>query len=261
MTARGTTSVKPRSEQMGTRVPQPMKTVLSNSLSAVLGCILLLLALAAWAAQPIRWPTQADSRSPRKGGDMTDKDQLTAEEGHYLLSVARQTIEEALFQSMNEPAEDSGSSPKFSERRGTFVTLTMGGQLRGCIGHIIPQESLIEGVKINAINAAFRDPRFKPLAREEFNKIQIEVSILTEPKPLAYQDEEDLLMKLRPGVDGLIIQKGARQATFLPQVWEQLPDKKAFLTHLCLKAGLDADEWKRGELRVSTYQVQAFEEE
>jgi AmmeMemoRadiSam system protein A len=250
-----------RSEKMGTRGPQPMKTALSNSLSAVFGCGLFLLALATWAGNPVLCAEKVGSKGPTKGGDMTDKDQLTTEEGQYLLSVARQTIEEALFQNMNEPAEDSGFSPKFSERRGTFVTLTTGGQLRGCIGHIIPQESLIEGVKTNAINAAFRDPRFKPLAREEFNKIQIEVSILTEPKPLPYRDEEDLLMKLRPGVDGLIIQKGGRQATFLPQVWEQLPDKKEFLTHLCLKAGLDADEWKRGELRVSTYQVQAFEEE
>jgi AmmeMemoRadiSam system protein A len=250
-----------QSEGMGTRGPQPMKISLSNSLSAVFGCGLFFLALATWASNPVLCAEKVGSRGPIKGADMTDKDQLTAEEGQHLLSVARQTIEEALFQNMNERTEDPGFSPKFSERRGTFVTLTMGGQLRGCIGHIIPQESLIEGVRANAINAAFRDPRFKPLAREEFNRIQIEVSILTEPKPLPYRDEEDLLMKLRPGVDGLIIQKGGRQATFLPQVWEQLTDKKEFLTHLCLKAGLDADEWKRGELRVSTYQVQAFEEE
>jgi AMMECR1 domain-containing protein len=206
-----------QSEGMGTRGPQPMKISLSNSLSAVFGCGLFFLALATWASNPVLCAEKVGSRGPIKGADMTDKDQLTAEEGQHLLSVARQTIEEALFQNMNERTEDPGFSPKFSERRGTFVTLT--------------------------------------------NRIQIEVSILTEPKPLPYRDEEDLLMKLRPGVDGLIIQKGGRQATFLPQVWEQLTDKKEFLTHLCLKAGLDADEWKRGELRVSTYQVQAFEEE
>ena len=239
-----------------------MKAAGSYQLPALLGWVLFLLALATWTSNPSVCAEEAASKGSIKGGDMTDKNQLTAEEGEYLLSVARQTIEEALFHRTGEPTEGgSGFSSKFSERRGTFVTLTMDGQLRGCIGHIIPQESLIEGVKINAINAAFRDPRFKPLAREEFDKIQIEVSILTEPKPLAYEDGKDLLMKLRPGVDGLIIKKGARQATFLPQVWEQLPDKKAFLTHLCLKAGLDADEWTRGELRVSTYQVQAFEEE
>jgi AmmeMemoRadiSam system protein A len=238
-----------------------MKAALWKGMTAAFGCALFLLAPPTGVSNPALWAEQAGSKGPVKEGDMTDRDQLTTEEGQYLLTVARQTIEDALWQKTNESAEDSGFSPKFSERRGTFVTLTMGGQLRGCIGHILPQESLFEGVKTNAINAAFRDPRFKPLAREELPKIQIEVSILTEPKPLAYEDGEDLLAKLRAGVDGLIIQKGAHQATFLPQVWEQLPDKKAFLTHLCMKAGLDADEWKRGELRVSTYQVQAFEEE
>jgi AmmeMemoRadiSam system protein A len=238
-----------------------MKVTGSYILPAVWGGVFFLLAMVVWVNEPVLCAGDVGSKGPMKGGDMTDKDQLTREEGRYLLSVARKTIEEALFQSKKEPEEESGSSPKFSERRGTFVTLTIDRQLRGCIGHMVPQESLIEGVKINAINAAFRDPRFKPLGREEFDKIQIELSILTEPKPLAYEGERDLLEKLRPGVDGLIIRKGAHQATFLPQVWEQLPDKKAFLTHLCLKAGLDADEWKRGELRVSTYQVQAFEEE
>ena len=153
------------------------------------------------------------------------------------------------------------SLPRYSERRGTFVTLTMDGALRGCIGHIIPQESLIEGVRENAINAAFRDPRFRPLSRQEWEKTKIEVSILTEPKSLAYADGEDLLKKLRPGVDGVILKKGYRQATFLPQVWDQLPDKKEFLTHLCLKAGLDGHAWKKDKLEVLVYQVQAFHEE
>jgi AmmeMemoRadiSam system protein A len=238
-----------------------MKVAGSYPLPVVLGWVLFLLAIATWGLNPTLCAEEAGSKVSIEGGHMTDKDQLTAEEGRYLLSVARQTIEEALFRNTREPGEESGFSSKFSDRRGTFVTLTTQGQLRGCIGHIIPQEPLIEGVKINAINAAFRDPRFKPLTREEFGKIQIEVSILTEPKPLAYEDEKDLLVKLRAGIDGLIIKKGGRQATFLPQVWEQLPDKKAFLTHLCMKAGLDADEWKRGELEISTYQVQAFEEE
>ncbi|MGD2127014.1 MAG: AmmeMemoRadiSam system protein A [Desulfobacteraceae bacterium] len=191
---------------------------------------------------------------------MIEKDQLTEAEGRYLLSVARQMIEEALFHRKEELSRDSQFSSKFSEKRGTFVTITIGGCLRGCIGHIIPQESLIEGIRINAINAAFRDPRFRPLSKEEFEKIKLEISILTEPKPLTYSDAEDLLLKLRPCIDGLIIKKGHNQATFLPQVWEQLPDKKEFLTHLCLKAGLGPDEWKSGDLVVSTYQVQAFEE-
>ena len=193
---------------------------------------------------------------------MSNKDQLTPEEGRYLLKVARQTIEQELSgKSDRTLLKPVLSSTKFSEPRGTFVTLTIDHNLRGCIGHIIPQETLLEGVKENAINAAFRDPRFRPLGKKEFEQIKIEVSILTEPKPLAYANADDLLKKIHPGVDGLIIKKGYHQATFLPQVWDQLPDVKEFLEHLCMKAGLNADEWKKGALEVQTYQVQAFEEE
>ncbi|MFC1534418.1 AmmeMemoRadiSam system protein A [Thermodesulfobacteriota bacterium] len=191
---------------------------------------------------------------------MTDPNRLTDEEGRYLLSVARKTIENRLFNQKDQDQQDTVSSEKFLEDRGTFVTLTIKGNLRGCIGHIIPQETLFEGIKVNAINAAFRDPRFRPLSKEEWDKVKIEISILTEPKPLSYSDANDLLNKLRVGVDGVILKKGFRQATFLPQVWDQLPDKKEFLTHLCMKAGLDGYAWKKEKLEVLTYQVQAFEE-
>jgi AmmeMemoRadiSam system protein A len=191
---------------------------------------------------------------------MTGSGELTEEEGKHLLSVARKTIEEALSQKQEKEPLGPLDSPKFLEKRGTFVTLTIDGCLRGCIGHIIPQESLVDGVKINAINAAFRDPRFRPLSKNELGKIKIEISVLTAPKALFYSDADDLLMKLRPGIDGVIIKKGYHQATFLPQVWAQLPDKKSFLTHLCQKAGLGGDTWKNEKLEVSVYQVQAFEE-
>jgi len=196
-----------------------------------------------------------------KEGAMSDTDRLTEEEGRQLVEVARETIQKALFNPKDKSEPETASSPKFQERRGTFVTLTLNGALRGCIGHILPQETLIEGVRTNAINAAFRDPRFRPLGQNEFEKIKVEVSILTEPKPLAYTDANGLLAKLRPGTDGVIIRKGYHQATFLPQVWEQLPNKKDFLTHLCLKAGLDRDAWAYEKLEVHVYQVQAFEEE
>jgi AmmeMemoRadiSam system protein A len=192
---------------------------------------------------------------------MTEKDKLTEDEGKYLLSVARNTIEQRIFNTKDKGQTDAGISDKFLERRGTFVTLTKGKNLRGCIGHIIPQESLIEGIRENAINAAFRDPRFPPMTKEEWDRINIEISILTDPRPLSYTDTDDLLKKLRPSIDGVIIRKGYYQSTFLPQVWEQLPKKEEFLAHLCLKAGLGADEWKAGDLEVLTYQVQAFEEE
>jgi len=195
-----------------------------------------------------------------KEGDMADAGRLTEEEGRYLLKVARKTIEERLFGGKEEERTDRIDSPIYSERRGTFVTLTIDGNLRGCIGHIIPRESLIEGVRINAINAAFEDPRFRPLSGKEWERVKIEVSILTDPKPLPYRDADDLLKKLRAGVDGVIIKKGFRQATFLPQVWEQLSKKEEFLTHLCVKAGLNGSEWKKAMLEVYTYQAQAFEE-
>ena len=195
-----------------------------------------------------------------KEGKMTDSQKLTEQEGKYLLDVARKTIYQELFKNKAGDQGNELGSPKFSEKRGTFVTLTINNNLRGCIGHIIPQESLLEGIRENAINAAFKDPRFPPLTKKEWEGVKIEISILTDPSPLEYSDADDLLKKIRPDVDGVIIKKGFYQATFLPQVWEQLPDKKDFFTHLCLKAGMDGNEWKNGKLEVYTYQVQAFEE-
>jgi len=199
-------------------------------------------------------------RTGEKERPMSDSGRFTEEEGRYLISTARETIEQRLYNRQAGEQTDDAISPKYREKRGTFVTLTIDGGLRGCIGHIIPQETVLEGVKANAINAAFRDPRFRPLTQEEWAKVEIEVSILTDPQPLAYSDGDDLLRKLRPDIDGVIIKKGYQQATFLPQVWEQLPDTKEFLTHLCLKAGLEANAWQTEKLEVSTYQVQAFEE-
>jgi len=196
-----------------------------------------------------------------KESNMEGADKLTDEQGKYLLSVARKTIQESLSGGKGVEKIEKNLSPIYKEKRGTFVTLTIGGNLRGCIGHIIAQEILIEGIKINALNAAFRDPRFNPVGKNEWDRVKIEVSILTDPKPLSYSGAEDLLKKLRPGIDGVILKKGYRQATFLPQVWEQLPEKEDFLNHLCLKAGFDGNAWKKGDFEVSTYQVQAFEEE
>jgi AmmeMemoRadiSam system protein A len=241
-----------------------------TSVFCFISFILILLtwtAIDALGAQEFKTPgsgalTRKTSPYGEKGKerDMVEEDKLTEEEGRCLLSVARETIHQRLFSSERQDLPDSQVSPKFSEKRGTFVTLTIDGGLRGCIGHIIPQEPLLEGIRINAINAAFQDPRFRPLSRKEWERVKIEISILTTPEALTYSDAEDLLDKLRPGIHGVIIKKGFHQATFLPQVWEQLPDKKEFLTHLCMKAGLERDAWKKEKLEVSTYQVQAFEE-
>ena len=207
---------------------------------------------------PFAWAVS--NANETRGEHMSKQGDLTEAQGEYLLLEARKTIQDRLSGKKDIPKETKDLPTVFHEKRGTFVTLTTRGNLRGCIGHIIPQESLIDGIRENAINAAFRDPRFSPLTRDEWKNVQVEISILTEPKPLAYNGGKDLLNKLRPGVDGVIIKKGFHQSTFLPQVWEQLPDKKAFLNHLCLKAGLSGNAWETGDLEVSTYQVQAFEE-
>ncbi|MBS0012927.1 MAG: AmmeMemoRadiSam system protein A [Desulfobacterales bacterium] len=182
--------------------------------------------------------------------------------GEILLEIARKTIAERLGLSYDPLADLDAAvrDPVFESRRGTFVTLKINDQLRGCIGNLLPDKPLINAVQDNAVNAAFQDPRFTPLSPREFEKIQIEVSLLTEPRPLDYKDGRDLLDKLRPHVDGVILRKGPYSSTFLPQVWEQLPDTKTFLEQLCMKAGLPADAWQKGDIEVMTYQVQYFEE-
>ncbi len=187
---------------------------------------------------------------------------FSKEQGQALVKLARKTIREHLGVQAedSEPLAERLAEDAFQEKRGVFVTLNKKGQLRGCIGFLEPRESVLEAVKHNAVNAACHDPRFHPVAPSEMEALDIEVSILTDPSPLQYTDAKDLLAKLRPGIDGVIIRSGYAGATFLPQVWDQLPGKEEFLAHLCAKAGLDANAWKKGKLEVSTYQVQYFGE-
>jgi AmmeMemoRadiSam system protein A len=190
--------------------------------------------------------------------------QLTNAQGRLLVRLARQTIQTQLGK---PPTEEESSALKqalgddiFQIQRGVFVTLKISHNLRGCIGSLAGFTPIRKGIKENAINAAFHDPRFKPLTSDELSKVTIEVSVLNHPEPLAYTDGDDLISKLRPQLDGVIIRKGLASSTFLPQVWELLPKPHDFLQQLCLKAGLPADEWRTGQLEVSTYQVQYFEE-
>jgi len=190
--------------------------------------------------------------------------QFSKAQGQVLVKLARKTIMDKLGSDASESVlEDLLSALKderFKSHYGTFVTLKIKGQLRGCIGNLTSTEAVLEGVKRNAVNAAFHDPRFSPLSKDELDRTEIEVSILTEPQPLVFRDGQDLIKKLRAHVDGVIIRKGHASATFLPQVWEQLPRPEDFLSHLCMKAGLPSDAWKNSELEVLIYQVQYFEE-
>ena len=142
----------------------------------------------------------------------------------------------------------------------SFVTLHRGEELRGCIGSLVARRPLAEDIRDNAVNAAFHDPRFPPLAANEFDEVDIEVSLLSAPEPLHFSSREELVAMLRPGVDGLILSCNGRRGTFLPQVWRQLPDADAFLRHLNLKAGLPADFWSP-EIEISRYGVEAFHEQ
>jgi AmmeMemoRadiSam system protein A len=196
--------------------------------------------------------------------DHNHSQNFSPEQGQLLAKLARQTLMERFGKQIPQDKIDSLNTalkdPCFQLSCGTFVTLKIRGQLRGCIGNLTSNESLVSGVRRNAISAAFHDPRFAPLSASELDLLEIEISILTEPKPMNYRDAADLLSKLRPGVDGVTICLGHASATFLPQVWEQLPEPQDFLAHLCMKAGLAADAWKMSRIEVSTYQVQYFEE-
>ncbi len=190
---------------------------------------------------------------------------LNQDNKNVLLDHARRTIMDRLGQTYGRETaaqlEQKLGASCFETKSGTFVTLTLDGQLRGCIGNMSATVSLREGVRQNALNAAFQDPRFGPLTEAELEQVRIEISILTEPEPLTHTGGKDLISKLHPHIDGVIIRKGAYRATFLPQVWEQLPQPDEFLKRLCLKAGLPANTWQSAGLDVQTYQVINFEEE
>ena len=187
---------------------------------------------------------------------------IPEEKGDALIALARATIAEKLGLAvpLSKTAAELLKDEFFETKRGMFVTLTMDNELRGCMGNLSSDESIVHGVKSNALNAAFHDPRFPPLSREEFEKTEVEISLLTEPKPLTFSGPKELLSQLRPNIDGVILRKKAASSTFLPQVWEQLPGKEEFLEHLCRKAGLAGSAWQKPGLTVLTYQVQYFQE-
>jgi MEMO1 family protein len=184
----------------------------------------------------------------------------TADPKKQLLRLARRTLEEWVGQHKKPVPDQSQFPSEWTKPRGCFVTLTKQGELRGCIGHIFPQEPLIQAVVDNACSAATQDPRFPPVTAGELSQIKIEISLLTVPVPLAFASPDDLLAKLRPKVDGVVLKIGARGATYLPQVWEQLPDKIQFLNHLSEKAGCPAQAWRDQGTEVLVYQVEAFTE-
>ena len=185
---------------------------------------------------------------------------LGAAQQEALLKLARTALVNAVT-GMAPPEPDSNDLSVFlKEPRACFVTLRNKGELRGCIGNVVASKPLFEAVTNNAIGAARRDSRFPPVTVDELDDIHIELSILSEPKPLNYSSREALFEMLRPGRDGVLLTVGNRTATFLPQVWENLPDKEEFLARLCAKAGLEPAAWRLGDLLISTYEVQILSE-
>lgn len=181
-------------------------------------------------------------------------------DGTWLLSLARRAMEAAVRgQPLPEPHSESIPEDGW-EPAATFVTLTREGQLRGCIGVLSAHQPLALDVIEHAQAAALHDPRFPPLSPDELSAVRVEVSVLGAPNPLPAMPPEALLRTLRPGVDGVILTHAFHRATFLPQVWEQLPHPKTFLEHLSRKAGGPSDLWKAPETRLSVYTVQAFHE-
>lgn len=187
-------------------------------------------------------------------------DNLSSEEKIYLLGLARQALEHGVS-GIALPELDVTSMPaRLMTPGASFVTLTKNAELRGCIGSLEAVRPLAEDVRVHAVAAALEDYRFPPVNQSEVTQILIEISRLTVPKRINYRDTDELVKLLRPGLDGVVIQRGIQRATFLPQVWEKVPDVEIFLAMLCRKMGLSSDCWRGTDVKISTYRVEKFSE-
>ena len=187
--------------------------------------------------------------------------ELEEDEKKYLLGIARKAIGHYLdSREILEIKPGEVSSKRLVEDGACFVTLHIGENLRGCMGSLTARRPLVFDVIGNAINAAFRDPRFYPLTKEELEKVRISISVLTKPVPLSVSGPDDLLKKLEPGKHGVVLERGYYRATFLPLVWEHYPDKEEFLKHLSIKAGFLPDGWKDPNCQFSVYEAKEFSE-
>ena len=183
--------------------------------------------------------------------------ELTRAEQDYLLQVARQSIEYKLSNDAFYPKLPEDYA-RLKQKAASFVTLkSKNGMLRGCIGTLQAIEPLFTSVSHNAISAAFKDPRFPPLNASEWPMLNLSISVLSAAKVMDVSSEADLKEQLRPGIDGLILKDHGSSATFLPSVWDDLPNKNEFLHHLKLKAGLAIDYWSE-TIEFSTYQSLNF---
>lgn len=186
--------------------------------------------------------------------------ELSTDERQMLLDIARRSIEHGLRHEHRALSMDIDYPPALAAPRASFVTLKIDNELRGCIGTLEPVRPLAQDVHENAHSAAFRDPRFLPLAPSEWPGLRLSLSILSLPEPLAASSESELILALRPDVDGVIFEYGQRRGTFLPAVWETLNEPREFVRQLKLKTGLPADFWSEA-LRVYRYTATHIEED
>jgi len=184
---------------------------------------------------------------------------FTDEERKQLLNLAEASIRYGLIHQRPQPIILTEYPERLRQPGACFVTLKRHGNLRGCIGSIEAHRPLVEDVAHNAWAAAFIDNRFPPLASSELHELELDISVLTSPKPMCFSTESDLLAQLKPGVDGLVIEDEGCSGTFLPSVWESLPKPADFLCHLKMKAGLPPDHWSN-TVQISCYQTESFGE-
>lgn len=189
-----------------------------------------------------------------------EKEEINDDEKKELLSISRKTLEAYLKTGNKLTVDSSKLSSSLQKFQGCFVTLNKEGNLRGCVGSIMPQEEIYKCVIDNSISAAVNDPRFNPVTYNEVKNLEIEISLLSVPEKFEFNSTDELLQKLRPNIDGVILNKDMKTATFLPQVWEQISNKEDFLEQLCLKAGMEKTCYTDNSLEVYTYQALVFSE-
>lgn len=185
---------------------------------------------------------------------------LSEDERRILLILAREALIEGVKGNSLEPLDLKSLPKQLTQPGATFVTLTKNNELRGCIGSLEATRPLVEDVRLHAVAAALDDYRFPPVNELEVEHITIEISRLTLPQIVEFKDAHDLVLRIRPNVDGVILKKGIRKATFLPQVWKKVPEVEIFLEMLCRKMGSGSDCWKLPGVEVYTYQVEKFQE-
>ncbi len=213
------------------------------------------------------WPTEASGRQLPPGDHghagapaTRRRAEFSAADRAFLLDLARRTLQQVVLRRPLPEIHPSGLAPHLAAIRSCFITLTEHETLRGCVGHLVAREPLYRAVMENTRNAALNDHRFPPVRPEETERLEIEISVLTEPRRLTFTSPVELLSQLHPGQDGVVLRIGHCTATFLPQVWAEIPHKVRFLDQLAEKAGCAPERWRQADAAVSVYQAEAFRE-